>query len=114
MIKISGIVINGLGKGNNLGFPTANLKVKEKLEDGVYAGKVFLNNKEYKAGIFIREDILEAHILDFKGDLYGKKIEVKIGKKIREVMKFKSDEELMKQVADDLKYIKMSPLYKGD
>lgn len=114
MIKISGIVIKGLGKGSNLGFPTANLKVKEKSESGVYAGKVFFNSKEYKAGIFIRKNILEAHVLDFEGDLYGKKIEVEIGEKIREVMKFKSDKELKRQVADDLKYIKMSPLYKGD
>jgi FAD synthase len=113
-MRISGVVIKGNDKGKGLGFPTANLELKEDLDSGVYSGKVFIGEREYKAGLFIRKDkkILEAHILDFNGDLYGREIEVEIGEKVREAMEFNSDEELREQIEKDLDIIKY-PFDKG-
>jgi FAD synthase len=127
-IKISGKVVEGKRKGRELGFPTANIELKDKAESGVYAGKVITrelntrecranekrigaNNKlganEYKAGIFVSPDgkLLEAHLVGFSEDLYGKEIEVELVKKIRDVMKFESDEELKDQIKKDIESI---------
>ncbi|OGZ34507.1 MAG: hypothetical protein A2174_02640 [Candidatus Portnoybacteria bacterium RBG_13_41_18] len=105
---ISGKVIGGNRRGGKLGFPTANIELKEKLESGVSAGEVEVNGKKYKAAIFIGKEgkILEAHIIGFEGDLYGKEIKVKIIKKIRNVWKFRSDKELKRQIGEDIKIIK--------
>ena len=64
MIKISGKVIKGKGYGRKIGFPTVNLesKIKEMPPDGVYAGRVILEEKEYRAGIVIGPgERVEAH-----------------------------------------------------
>lgn len=104
---ISGKVIRGKSKGKKLGFPTANLELHEKIESGVYAGFVRIEGKDYKAGIFVNNEgtLLETHILGLSKDLYGQDIEVEIGKKIRDVMKFESDEELKKQISKDIEQI---------
>jgi len=105
---IKGIVIQGKQRGHGLGFPTANIKFEGDLASGVYAGIVNFQGKEYRAAIFYGNDkkIMEAHILGISGDLYGKLIEIKPLKKIREVMKFESDEEMKQQIVADIKKIR--------
>ena len=75
-VIISGKVIKGKGIGKKLGFPTVNIKLIEKIESGVYAGFVRFGNKDYIAGIFVGPDkkLIEAHLIGFSGDLYGKEI----------------------------------------
>lgn len=104
-IKVAvGIVIEGRKKGRILGFPTANIALCKKLESGVYSGKAYFDRQEYYAAIFIPENgkMLEAHILDFEGDLYGKKIEVKVFEKLRETKKFNSEDDLKRQIREDI------------
>ena len=105
--RISGKVVRGKRKGKTLGFPTVNIELREKIESGVYAGSVNVGGRNYKAGIFVNTEktLLEAHIIGFSGDLYGKEIKVGLGKKIREVMKFESEEELKEQIKKDIKII---------
>jgi len=105
--KISGKVIRGKGKGKTLGFPTVNLELAEKIESGVYAGFVKVDDKDYRAGIFVNneEALLEAHIIGFSEGLYGKEIKVEIGKKIRDIKRFNSDEELKEQIGKDIELI---------
>lgn len=107
---LSSIVISGKGKGKKLGFPTVNILLEEEMESGVYSGKVFVDGIEYKAGIYINRDekILEAHLLDFSRNLRGKEIEIEIGKRIRDVRKFDSDEDLKAQIKKDIEAIKIS------
>ena len=104
---ISGTVVRGKKKGGKLGFPTVNILPDKKIGSGVYEGKVIVNSKKYKAGIFVGPDdkLLEAHIVGFGGNLYGKEIEVEVGTKIREVMNFNSDEDLKKQIKEDIEKI---------
>ncbi|MDD5464254.1 MAG: riboflavin kinase [Candidatus Moranbacteria bacterium] len=108
MKKILGIVIEGKKFGRKLGFPTVNIELKESLEGGVYAGFVALEGMKYVAAIFIFPDkpLLEAHVLDFSGDLYGKNIEVEIGKKIRDSIKFNSEKDLVEQIKLDIQIIR--------
>jgi len=106
-MRIKGIVIRGRGRGGKLGFPTANISLRTKIKSGVYRGRVVIHYKLYRAGIFVSRDEkrLEAHIIGFKGNLLGKKIEIEMGEKIRRVRNFKDDRELMKQIAMDIKKI---------
>ena len=107
-LKIVGKVIHGQENGHKLGFPTANLNFSGKLEAGVYAGNVEFEGKKYKAAIvyFPEKSLLEAHMLDFSGNLYDKEMRVEIGEKIREIIKFKNSEELIKQIKKDLEIIR--------
>ncbi|MDO8241101.1 MAG: riboflavin kinase [Candidatus Moranbacteria bacterium] len=107
--KISGIVVKGKQKGRKLGFPTANLALNNStIQSGVYVGKANFAGGKYTAAIFVPDsgDLLEAHILDFQGDLYGQEIEIEIGQKIREVMKFENKAGLIKQISKDLLQIR--------
>src|SRR3989344_2370267 len=97
---VKGIVIRGKSEGRKLGFPTANVLLAHKgeVKSGVYKGIAHLEVQppsglsgpagEYLAALFVdeKEEILEAHILDFEGDLYGKEIEVEIKEKIRDTI----------------------------
>jgi riboflavin kinase/FMN adenylyltransferase len=108
MIKISGVVVLGKKKGTDLGFPTANIKLTEKLESGIYSGQAVVSGKRYRSAIFIseRKNILETHILNFSGNLYGEKIEVLVKDKIRKARVFENDEDLRNQIKKDIEKIK--------
>jgi FAD synthase len=111
--RIVGIVAKGKQKGRELGFPTANLVLLDSaLKSGVYAGKAIFDGGEYVAAIFVPDlgNLLEAHILDFQGDLYGKEIEVAVGRKIREALRFKSEKELVSQISKDLLQIRSAKI----
>ena len=112
---IAGRIIRGSKYGQKIGFPTVNLDrrnflgMKEKPAFGVYAGSVILNKGKYKAGIVIgpldKKGLpkIEAHLVGFKGNLYGKKVVLKVGKFIRKFKKFKTEKELIIQIKKDLK-----------
>ncbi|MFA6189944.1 MAG: riboflavin kinase [Candidatus Staskawiczbacteria bacterium] len=102
-MNITGLVIRGAQKGRILGFPTANIKVNIKLESGIYAGRVIINNKKYGCALYCAGDkIIEAFIFDFAENLYGKNVEVKIMNKIRDKKIFKSNTEAKEQIAEDV------------
>jgi len=102
---ITGRVIRGDGYGRKLGFPTVNLltQAEEIPPEGVYAGVAMLDNKKYKAGIVIGpNDKVEAHILGYSGDAYGREVILEINKFLREYKKFNSEEELIMQIQKDI------------
>jgi len=105
---ISGIVIEGKKKGRELGFPTANIILLEKMDGGIYAGKTIISDKEYLGAIFVYPggDLFEVHILDFEGDLYGQALKVHVGEKVRDSKQFDNEEELKVQIVADIDYIK--------
>ncbi|MCQ2387221.1 MAG: riboflavin biosynthesis protein RibF [Clostridia bacterium] len=109
---LTGKVVKDRGVGKKINCPTANIKIdenKQQLKDGVYGGKVQFKGKIYKAIInygnrptFDNCDrVIEAHLLDFNGNLYGKKITVFFDEFLREIEKFESIEKLEKQLKTD-------------
>ena len=103
---ISGKVIRGDGYGRKIGFPTVNLEVKDQKlpEAGVYTGDAILENKKYRAGIVIDPAAkVEAHLLEYNGDAYGKEVTLEIKKFLRKFKKFDTEEELITQIKKDIK-----------
>ena len=107
--EVEGIVVRGDGRGRELGFPTANLDVPTDLlvpPDGVYAGwaggrraAVSIGTNPHFDGV---ERRVEAHLLDFDGDLYGERLVLEIWSPIREQRRFESLEELVAAIGDDV------------
>lgn len=123
-LSIKGAVIKGDGYGKKLGFPTANLdrkqfvKDKMKLPLGVYAGVAFLHHlgKIRKAAIVIgpldkkKLPKIEAHILGFRGRLYGKKLTLYLYKFLRPFKIFKTEKLLADQIKKDVTRAEKLPL----
>ena len=102
---ISGKVVRGDGYGRKLGFPTVNLEIKDQeLPDaGVYAGEAVLESKKYRAGIVINpEKKVEAHLIGYVGDAYGKVVTLEVNKFLRAFKKFDTEEELILQIKKDI------------
>ena len=114
--SLTGRVVKGDDRGKGLGFPTANIETDQELmpATGVYAGVATIADREYPAVINIgvaptfnrKKTIVEAHILDFSGVIYGKDIRVNLLKRLREERRFGSSEELKAQIAKDIEQTK--------
>ena len=111
--SVSGKVVHGAKRGRELGFPTANIHMRHERPalTGVYAVKLDGLNSvanlgvrpTFKQGVAgVPKLLLEVHILDFNGDLYGRHVHVEFLHKIREEMKFDSLDALKAQIASDI------------
>ena len=110
-MKFSSGVIKDQGLGKALGFPTANLVIPSgfSLPFGVYSARVRIFGEWRKAALHFgprpaigkSESSLEAHILDFSGDLYGTLVEVEVGDFLREIQTFASTDALKEQMRRD-------------
>ncbi len=113
-----GVVVRGEGRGRTLGFPTANLKLEDKLAlpNGVYATRASVEGVDYPAvtniGVrptFQSEEeaarllpaLIEVHLLDQTIDLYGRTLEARFLRRLREERKFAGFEALKAQIALD-------------
>jgi riboflavin kinase/FMN adenylyltransferase len=112
--SLHGKVVAGAGRGEGLGFPTANLDISSRQAippDGVYAGLAHINGKVYQSMTNIgqnptfgnSERTIESYLIDYHGDLYGHEISIDFVAKLRDEKKFKSIDELKKQVAEDIR-----------
>jgi riboflavin kinase/FMN adenylyltransferase len=107
--EVEGIAVRGDGRGRELGFPTANLDVPDRLlvpPDGVYAGwargrraAVSIGTNPHFDGV---ERRVEAHLLDFDDDLYGDRLVVELWAPLREQRRFDSLEDLVAAIGDDV------------
>lgn len=120
-------VVHGKGFGRRLGFPTANLEQENviTLPPGIYVVRVCAGIKKYCGVSYIGSRpafnrrpgafALEVHILDYRGNLYGKKITVEFLKKLRSVRLFTDDVLLARAIARDVKmaraYFKKHPSF---
>ena len=111
---LSGRVMYGDGLGRKLGFPTVNLALRRRLVpvSGIFAARVrvpgegplgaaaYVGRRPVVGG---REQRLEAHILDFSGDLYGRRLSVELLERLREDRHFDSLDTLAEQMRTDVK-----------
>jgi riboflavin kinase/FMN adenylyltransferase len=110
--NVSGIVVPGKKRGSILGIPTANIKPEKELipAQGVYAVISHVEKDRYKGVLNIgfnptfsdTELSVEVYLLDFSGDIYGKKVEVLFIERIRDEVKFENPEQLVKQIWKDI------------
>ncbi|MDO8885444.1 bifunctional riboflavin kinase/FAD synthetase [Candidatus Oleimmundimicrobium sp.] len=111
--KLIGKVVQGCGRGRDIGFCTANIETKDKdsvPREGVYAGFVQLNG-EAKACVVniggcptfnVKRPRIEIHIIGFDKNIYGNKIEIEIVENIRKQKKFKDKSSLACQIEKDI------------
>ncbi len=109
---VRGEVVGGFKKGTGMGYPTANLKLTAgtTLAHGIYAVYVDVHGKRYDGAAYLGTrptfdhgaPVLEVFLIDFKGDLYGREIEVSFVDFIRADKKFESVEALVAQLDDDV------------
>lgn len=110
--NVAGKVVTGFGRGVKLGFPTANIEPEKELlpPAGIYAAFVDVESKRYLAALNIGEKptfadytfTFEVHLLDFSGDLRGKRLNTEFVEKLRDIVKFDSPEKLKMQIAADV------------
>lgn len=108
---ISGNVVKGRHVGSTMGFPTANIAVNNSklLPIGVFAGYCNVDGKSYKCIVNIgakptfeiSTHTIEVHLLDYCGNLYGTNLTVQLTKRIREIIKFDTVEQLIVQLLKD-------------
>ncbi|TMD61191.1 MAG: riboflavin biosynthesis protein RibF [Chloroflexi bacterium] len=111
---VRGTVVHGAGRGRGLGFPTINIATPSDRQlpaDGIYAMRVAVDGEllPAAANLGVRptfEDagsrLLEAHLLDVDRDLYGKQVEARFVRRIREERRFANAEELSARIALDV------------
>ncbi len=114
--RLRGTVAQGERRGGTLGFPTANLVDCPTVipGDGVYAGRAITDQGSWRAAINIGPnptfDVatrkVEAHLLDFKGDLYDAAIALDFTARLRDVKRFASKEELVAQLQKDVERVR--------
>ena len=110
---LPGLVVEGLGRGRSLGFPTANLQPPEGLavpKDGIYAAWASTDQGAFMAATSIgarptfeeSNRTIEAFILDFDGDLYGQEVTLKFVRRLRDEVKYEAVGDLQAQVDLDV------------
>jgi len=126
LFSFSGFVKQDKGRGKTLGYPTANLSVEPKTQEGIFVGTVLYDGTAFPALVFIGASLTfnehdkkaEIYLLDFEEDLYGKNLKVSVFKKFRDNKKFASKDALVAQMQQDEKqareYFKRDyPSYEG-
>ena len=110
--SIRGEVVRGAGRGRTLGFPTANVKTDRPLglPAGVYVCQVTVATRQHQAVVNVgfrptfgeTELAVEAHVLDFTGDLYDERVTLTFVRRLRDEKKFPSIDALRQQIALDV------------
>jgi riboflavin kinase / FMN adenylyltransferase len=107
--EVDGTVVAGDARGGTLGFPTANLRLEPGLlvpAFGIYAGAaegtraaISIGTNPHYGG---QERRIEAYLLDFDGDLYGRRLVVELWRRLRDEQAFESEDELVAQIERDV------------
>jgi riboflavin kinase/FMN adenylyltransferase len=118
-VELQGPVVRGAGRGRGLGIPTANVAPEGELVPrlGIYAARALLLDARgavastHKAALSIGSNptfvpagavVVEAHLLDFDGDLYGQRVRLEVLHRLRDERRFESVEALLAQIAADV------------
>jgi riboflavin kinase/FMN adenylyltransferase len=111
LFELTGVVVEGDRRGRTIGFPTANIVPAvdaEEIPGGVYAA--LANGQPAAVNVGTRPTfagatpglVVEVHILDFAGDLYGQTLHVDFVKRLRAEMRFAGASELIAQLTQDV------------
>jgi len=119
---LSGYVVAGAGRGQSLGFATANVEVDGScamMGPYVYAAYVLVDGERYKAAVSVGDPptyspvsqvfnpfLLEAHLIDFEGALYGRELRLEFIDKLRPMQRFESQKELIATVKKNISWVR--------
>ena len=113
--QVEGVVTSGAGRGEGLGFPTANISLSKgcHLNHGIYAALVHHEGETYKGAAYFGkrpsfdndDPVLEVFLFDYDGNLYGEEIAVEFIDFVREDMKFSDKQALKLKMDEDCKVI---------
>ena len=114
---IEGEIIHGKANGRKMGYPTANISLKDQIinpKKGIYATRVVIDGKKYFGATNVGMNptvngkylSIETNILDFDEDIYGKRVRIEFLEKIRDEKKFESLDELRKQLDLDTGFVR--------
>ena len=112
--SLNGRVTSGVGRGLELGFPTANLDIAPEQAlptDGVYATLAYIDGKTYQSMTNIggrptfgnNQRTVEVYVLDYHNALYGRELKIDIMERLRGEKKFDTTDKLKKQITEDIK-----------
>jgi riboflavin kinase/FMN adenylyltransferase len=115
--ELAGQVVEGDKRGRTIGFPTANIAIPPDRQlpgRGVYAGTARVGDEVFAAAINVgtrptfdgRGTTIEAYLLDFSGDLYGRFMAVNFGARLRDEERFDGVEALTKQIRLDVERVR--------
>ncbi len=104
----SGVVGQGDSYATKLGFPTINIPLPDTTTSGIYAGRVVTPTGTYKAAVYSNQKrhILEAHLFDFEGSLYGQSVTIELIGKVRDDHTFADEASLKHAIAQDITNIR--------
>ena len=111
--SLRGLVVDGDRRGKQLGFPTVNLSLDPDLvvpADGIYASWAIVDGQRHQAATSIGvrptfgagQRVVEAFLLDFDGDLYGRQVVLKFVRRLRDELAFPTAEALIQQMKLDV------------
>lgn len=113
--SLRGVVVRGDGRGRRLGFPTANLEIRDSRKlipgDGIYAALARLPSGTWDGALHIgprpafpgSRATIEVHLLDYSADLYGAELQLDLIERLREVRPFASAAELVSRMNEDVR-----------
>lgn len=112
---LTGTVLHGRGVGHTLGFPTANIDLSQTRKMlpayGVYAvrigDRIGMANLGPVPTFGVDKPLLEVHLIDFHGDLYGQTVTVEFIHRLRDIVRFDSSEALQRQLQEDIKQTRL-------
>lgn len=114
--RVSGVVADGEHRGRTLGFPTANLTEIRTLlpKEGLYAARALVGGRFYPAAVNlggnptfgVDKTKVEVHILDWSGNLYGERLTIDFITRLRDIVPFRSRDELVGAMNADIEQIR--------
>jgi len=114
---VKGIVITSAKRGRKLGFPTANIDIRRQQAlpgDGIYATIADVDGRRFASATNVgarptfgdMRRTVEAYLLNYEGDLYGRELRLDFVQKVRDEQRFASAEELKRQIDRDVREVK--------
>jgi len=110
--RLNGTVIRGAGRGASLGYPTANIAAIDTLlpGEGIYAGRAWMGDTPYTAAVSVgpnptfneKAQKVEVYLIGYRGSLYDQVIAVDFFARLRDIERFDSADELIKQMDRDV------------
>ena len=113
--SLRGVVVRGDGRGRHLGFPTANLEIRDSRKlipgEGIYAVRARLPGGTWDGALHIgprptfpgSRSTMEVHLLDYSADLYGAELQLELIERLREVRPFASVAQLVSRMSEDIR-----------